>query len=99
MPDSTNPEQDEIALKTAGQREINLIWEHTQRRIALSVFACSLMVAVAVSVFGKWLGSPELQLASVVFLYGVANMVAGFYFGRTNHQRSGGVGSKPEDVR
>lgn len=92
-------EQDEIALKTAGQREINLIWENTQRKIALSVFAAALFVSVIVAITGKWLGSPDLQLASVVFLYGVANMVAGFYFGRTNHQRTGGVGSRTQDER
>jgi hypothetical protein len=38
------------------------------------------------------MGSIEVQLAAIVFLFGVANLVTGFYFGRTNHQRSGGVG-------
>lgn len=86
---TTTPEQDR---SSAGQRAINLIWETTQMRIALSVIWSSLMVGVILSAFGKWLGSADIQLAAVVFLFGVANLVTGFYFGRTNHARSGGVG-------
>jgi cobalamin synthase len=88
-PSTTTAEQDR---KSAGQREINLIWETTQMRIALSVIWVSLLAAMLLAVMGGWLGTPELQLAAVVFLFGVANLVTGFYFGRTNHQRSGGVG-------
>jgi hypothetical protein len=79
-------------LQRAGQREINLIWETTQMRVALSVIWSALIVGIALGVFGVWLGTPDMQLASVVFLFGVANLVTGFYFGRTNHQRSGGIG-------
>ena len=61
-------------------------------KVALSVIWSALAVGGALSVFGKWLGNPDMQLASIVFLFGVANLVTGFYFGRTNHQRSGGVG-------
>ena len=32
------------------------------------------------------------KVAAFVFLTGVANLVIGFYFGRTNHQRTGGIG-------
>lgn len=84
-------------LSTEGQRAINLVWENTQRLVALSVTGASLVVAASLSVFGKWLGATELQLASMVFLYGVANLVTGFYFGRTNHARTGGIGG--ESVR
>ena len=83
---------DADALRVAGQRAINLIWEQTQKRLAQSVIFAALIVAGGLAVFGKWLGSPDLQLAAVVFLFGVANLVTGFYFGRTNHQRTGGVG-------
>lgn len=85
----TTAEQDRV---TAGQRAINLIWENTQMKVALSVIWSSLAAAIILSVFGKFLGSADLQLAAVVFLFGVANLVTGFYFGRTNHQRTGGVG-------
>lgn len=84
------------ALRVAGQRSINVIWETTQMRLALSVIWGSLLVASALSIFGHWLGSPDLQLAAVVFLFGVANLVTGFYFGRTNHQRTGGVGLRQD---
>lgn len=77
---------------TAGQRVVNLIWESTQRQIAISVIGASLIVGMVLALFGKWLGSDDVQLAAVVFLFGVANLVTGFYFGRTNHTRTGGVG-------
>lgn len=82
------------ALRTQGQRDINFIWESTQMKVALSVTWGSLFVASLLATFGKWLGSPDLQLASIVFLFGVANLVTGFYFGRTNHARTGGVGGE-----
>jgi F0F1-type ATP synthase membrane subunit c/vacuolar-type H+-ATPase subunit K len=79
---------------TAGQRAVNLLWEHTQRQIALAVIGAALMVGMALAVFGRWIGSPDIQLAAVVFLFGVANLVTGFYFGRTNHTRVGGVAQR-----
>jgi hypothetical protein len=85
---TTTEEQERVS---AGQRAINLIWENTQMKVALSVIWASLGVAGILAVMGRWLGSPDLQLAAVVFLFGVANLVTGFYFGRTNHQRTGGV--------
>lgn len=86
---ATTEEQDRA---TASQRVVNLIWETTQMKIALSVIWGSLAVAGSLAIFGKFLGSPDVQLAAVVFLFGVANLVTGFYFGRTNHARTGGVG-------
>jgi hypothetical protein len=86
-------------LKAAGQRQINLIWELTQMRIAMSVIWTALFAAVILSVGGLYFGNPEVQLAAIVFLFGVANLVTGFYFGRTNHQRSGGVGGDVAGTR
>jgi positive regulator of sigma E activity len=86
-PTSTE-EEDRVSQ---GQRIVNLIWETTQMRVALSVIWSALFVSVALAVFGKYLGSPDIQLAAVVFMFGVANLVTGFYFGRTNHQKIGGV--------
>lgn len=85
----TSTEEDDRV--SAGQRTVNLIWETTQMKIALSVIWGSLFVGVALAVFGKWLGSGDIQLAAVVFVFGVANLVTGFYFGRSNHQKIGGV--------
>lgn len=92
-PAATTSEQDR---QTAGQRAVNIIWETTQMRIALSVIWASLVVSGILATAGKVLGAPELQLAAVVFLFGVANLVTGFYFGRTNHTRMGGVQSANE---
>lgn len=86
---TTTFQQDLIA---AGQRDINRVWETTQMKIALSVIWAALLVSIVLSIGGKILGQPDIQLAAVVFIFGVANLVTGFYFGRTNHQRSGGVG-------
>jgi hypothetical protein len=85
---TTTEESDRVS---AGQRAVNLIWETTQMRIALSVIWVALAVAALLAVGGKLAGTPDVQLAAVVFLFGVANLVTGFYFGRTNHQKIGGV--------
>ena len=96
----TTTEEDD--RKTAGQREINRIWEATQRQIALAVIVSALFVAICLGLFGRFLNRGQdnsLQLAANVFLFGVANLVTGFYFGRTNHQRSGGVGGDTAGTR
>jgi hypothetical protein len=92
----TTEEQDRVS---AGQRVVNLMWESTQRMIALWVIGAALSVGIALAVAGRVLGTPDIQLAAVVFLFGVANLVTGFYFGRTNHQRTGGVGPVASDTR
>lgn len=96
VPATTTAEQDRV---TGSQRAVNLIWESTQMRIALSVIWASLLVATVLALFGSWLGSPDIQLAAVVFVFGVANLVTGFYFGRTNHQRTGGIGGDSAGAR
>lgn len=71
----------------AGNRAVNLLWETTQRQIAMAVILVALSVAAWLAVAG----ATDNQVAASVFLYGVANLVIGFYFGRTNHTRVGGV--------
>lgn len=88
MTPTTTLEEDRLALS---QRAMNMVWETTQMKIALSVIWASLLAALILSIGGAILGTPDIQLAAVVFLFGVANLVTGFYFGRTNHQRGGGV--------
>jgi hypothetical protein len=62
---------------TFGQRRINLIWEGTQAAIAVSV--------TLATVSGALMSVESAVLSNSFFL------VVGFYFGRTNHQRIGGV--------
>lgn len=87
-------------LRTEDQRRISGMWERTQQIIALSVVEVSLIV-VALLVLAPTLvramghevtaEGTTAAVAGLLFLTGVANLVIGFYFGRTNHQRVGGV--------
>lgn len=83
---TTTEEQDR---HTKGQRDVNLTWENTQRWIALAVTLTSLVISSWLAIKGA---TESVQTAALVFVFGVANLVIGFYFGRTNHQRVGGVG-------
>lgn len=90
-------------LTSAGQRSTSILWETTQQRIALSVVWAALFV-VAVLVLSPVIvllitqNVPEwavtASVAGMLFLTGVANLVIGFYFGRTNHQRVGSAGDE-----
>lgn len=74
-PATTTLEQDR---KTAGQRNINRIWEVTQASIAIFVTAGTLYAAVF---------RENIDKGQFIFLTNVLFVVIGFYFGRTNHQR------------
>jgi hypothetical protein len=84
LPPRTTDEQDRV---THGQRRINLIWEMTQAFVAISVTGSTLYVSSRLAVAGGADMAAFLLLSNAFFL------VIGFYFGRTNHQRVGGVGS------
>lgn len=79
------PAEIETASATSGQRRINLIWEFTQATIALAVCASTLVVAAILATREVGLAESFLLLSNGFFL------VIGFYFGRTNHERVGGV--------
>jgi hypothetical protein len=72
---TTTQEQDR---HTASQRRINMTWEFTQAAIAITVVAANITAA-----FYLPDGSP--LLGNAFFL------IVGFYFGRTNHTRLGGI--------
>ena len=76
-------------LHTASQRRTNLIWEFTQSLLALIVIATAMVIDAMVVVRGRELSSN--QLAALMQLNVMAGIVIGFYFGRTNHQRVGGI--------
>lgn len=77
---TTTAEQDR---KSLGQRQINRVWEYTQAVIAVSVTMSTLYAAVFIR---------EIDKGQFLFLTNTLFVVIGFYFGRTNHQRTGGVG-------
>lgn len=77
---TTTLEEDRL---TASARNINLIWEVTQASIAIAVVG-----ATVTSAF--YLAEENSLLGNAFFL------VIGFYFGRTNHARTGGVIARAE---
>ena len=81
------------ALRTAGQRRINVIWEVTQAVIAIAVTGSTLYVA------GQLALKDAGQTAAFLLLSNAFFLVVGFYFGRTNHTRQGGVGAPERDER
>lgn len=88
MPPDTTKEQD---LRSKGQRDLNLIWETTQRNLALYVAIISNTTAAVVVLRGVFLGVSDanLVLAAFTLLSSSNFLIFGFYFGRTNHARIG----------
>lgn len=84
----TTAEQD---LRTAGQRDLNLIWEKTQRNLALFVAVLTNVVAAVVVLQGVFVGASDANLILAAFtLMSSSNfLIFGFYFSRTNHARMG----------
>lgn len=68
-------------LRTQGQRYVNLIWELTQATIAVTVVIACILAAF-------FLSAAQGEILRNAFF-----LIVGFYFGRTNHQNIGGVGS------
>jgi hypothetical protein len=85
-----------------GQRAINRIWEETQSRIALVVVVGGMFVnallVISIVLLNKEVNVTQLALISIClqFINLTAGIVIGFYFSRTNHEKTGGTGSKPE---
>jgi hypothetical protein len=86
-------------LTTSGQRQINLIWETTQGKIALYVIMGTMviigMTVIASMFFGKDLTTA--QAFALGYVNSLATGVVSFYFSRTNHTQIGGVGAKPSE--
>lgn len=75
---------------TYGQRRVNLIWETTQAMIALGVTGAALYASLTITL------RSDMDKTAFIFLTNVLMVIIGFYFGRTNHQKIGGVG--PNDA-
>ncbi|MEY2500576.1 MAG: hypothetical protein QOI07_910 [Verrucomicrobiota bacterium] len=83
LPPTTTSEEN---LRTAGQRQINRVWEYTQAAVAVAVTFTTLFVAGSMAIRGDGNNGAFLLLSNVFFL------VIGTYFQRTNHTKIGGVG-------
>lgn len=86
-PPTTTAEQN---LRTAGQRQINRVWEYTQAAVAVAVTLTTLAVSGTMAVRGEGNNGAFLLLSNVFFL------VIGTYFQRTNHTKIGGVGGSDD---
>jgi hypothetical protein len=85
LPPNTTHQDD---LVIAGQRKINLIWEVTQAVIAVTVVLSNMIVGTYQGLHGvSGFVMPPI-LSNSLFL------VIGFYFARTNHTNTGGIGRK-----
>lgn len=101
------------ALRSQGQREINLIWESTQMKIALSVVfgvmlaLMTVVLTVLTILVTRWSHLNETATAVLIAvltgalssLTSMGSLVIGFYFGRTNHEKTGGVGGETAGSR
>jgi hypothetical protein len=85
-------EQDESQRMGLGQRRINFIWEVTQSAIALSVVGTGLYTAAHLCIKNADTpGHEQAAITSFLLISNVVFLVIGFYFGRTNHVKVGGV--------
>lgn len=85
--------ESEESLTSVGQRHVNVMWETTHRQIALGVM-CAFLVLCMLNGVSQAFGRPEVDIPPS--LAGVVGYVVGAYFSRTNHERIGGAGMKPE---
>ncbi len=82
---------------TAGQRFTSLIWESTQALIAIFVIGTTLYIDGRVALMTDTIS--QVQSSALMQLNVMAALVTGFYFGRTNHQKVGGVGGETAGTR
>jgi hypothetical protein len=74
-------------LAVSRHQKINLIWEYTQAYMAIIVITTVLGSSTYIAISTQEDSKRNVALA---FMIGLANLVAGFYFGRTNHTRPTG---------
>jgi len=83
---TTTLEQDK---HSAGQRSINRVWEFTQSFLALAVVLSTLFTNAMIALYG--MAGMEISNTALMQMNVMSALIVGFYFGRTNHQRVGGV--------
>lgn len=92
-PRQTVAQEDETAIRSAGQRRINILWESTQAVIALVVTGTGMytasMLALRTDIADS---SKSMAITAFLLISNTVFLVIGFYFGRTNHSRTGGIG-------
>lgn len=89
---TTTSEQD---LVTAGQRRVNIIWEVTQAVIAVMVTGAVLAIAGMMILNTR----QDDDAQAFLLLSNAFFMIVTFYYQRTNHTKTGGVGFNPSRER
>jgi len=94
VPSTTTVEQDK---HTSSARFNDSIWEFTQSFIAL-VVVCSVVYAnVYLAIIPRMVSTvTEMSNSALMQLNVLGGIIVGFYFGRTNHARNGGVAPRKE---
>lgn len=96
----TAAQEDETTLRSAGQRRINILWEATQAIIALVVTGTGMYTAAMLALRTDLADSSKsMAITAFLLISNTVFLVIGFYFGRTNHQRVGGVGINQDHTR
>lgn len=80
---ASNAEQ----LAVERHQKINMIWEYTQAYMAILVITTVLGSVTYIAITTK---DDSKRDVAIAFMIGLSNLVAGFYFGRTNHTRPTG---------
>lgn len=92
----TTTEADDLV--TEGQRRVNILWEHTQSYISMGVtFSTIAIIGTTVLIAGITGREITQAMATQInYLVVMTTLILSFYFSRTNHQATGGVGPKPD---
>lgn len=91
LPPETTEEENTV---TAGQRKVNIMWESTQRLIALVITGFTTLALFIVSI--GLTKVDDKQANALMQLVAMTLLVLGFYFSRTNHVNIGGTGKKEQ---
>lgn len=74
-------------LAVERHQKINMVWEYTQAYMAILVITTVLLASCYIAITTN---NDNHRGDGLLFMTGLANLVAGFYFGRTNHTRPTG---------
>lgn len=79
-------EDDRVSL---GQRRINMAWEITQALVVLIITGTGMFTSAQLA-----MRNDPTAITAFLLISNAVFLVIGFYFGRTNHQRVGGIGGE-----
>lgn len=81
--------QEELERVSLGQRKVNLVWEYTQSLIAVLAIG-SAMAGGMFSMYTSFVAQKQIEVPAIIS--NAAMVIITFYYMRTNHTKTGGVG-------